>query len=64
MARFDMSDAEWVIIQLLLPNKPQVCRARMTSGCGTAPFMFCARFAVGPAEALRSLYQLYNRYNR
>ena len=33
MARFDLTDFEWSVIQPLLPNKPRGVRGWMTGGC-------------------------------
>lgn len=33
MARFDLTDIEWGLIQPLLPNKPRGWRGWMIDGC-------------------------------
>lgn len=33
MARFDLSDFEWSVIEPLLPTKVRGCRVSMTGGC-------------------------------
>jgi putative transposase len=47
MARFDLTDFEWSVIQPLLPNKPVACRGSTIGACSTASSGGCARARRG-----------------